>query len=52
MNNLRNKRLRRFKSITNEHIGYMKDLMEDIKTKDKSLDQKVVLMKRKFGENL
>jgi len=30
----------------------MKQIMEDDKTKDKSLDQKVILMKRKFGYDL
>ena len=52
MNKLRSKNRRRFKFVKQQHIDYMKEIMEDKYLKDRSIDHKVILMKRKFGEEI
>ena len=38
--------------VRQRHIDYMKEIMEDTYKKDTSVDQKLLLMKRKFGEDI
>ena len=38
----------RFKSIKPLHINYMKTIMENVKTRDLSIDKKLLLMKLEF----
>ena len=52
MKKLRSKNRRRFKFVKQQHIDYMKEIMEDKYLKDRSIDHKVILMKRKFGEEI
>ena len=52
MKKLRSKNRWRFKFVKQQHIDYMKEIMEDKYLKDRSIDHKVILMKRKFGEEI